>query len=149
MSFYRLSGILLAVTMTGCGVELAGADDELSRGASSNELAFARDVKVGDIILTSDNPKRGCWYLNKAENWYTNPRYCHAALVVEKTGETGITTIEALNTSQNIKVLSDREQDLVSDLETKLAVLRVTDPQGEELPAETIQTVVEQALAWS
>lgn len=148
MTTRRLSFfLLLATIMTGCGVGLAEGDEELTRGAASN-LEFARDVKVGDIILTSTNAERGCWYLNDAQNWYTDPRYCHAALVVERVGETGITTIEALNPSQNIQVLTDREQDLEGYLETKLAILRVKGKDGQPLSEATIQKVIEKALSW-
>jgi hypothetical protein len=119
------------------------------RSRATNDLAFVAKVQVGDIILTNDSAERGCWYLNKVENWYTNPRYCHAALVVERNGETGITTIEALNTSENIKVLPERQERLARAIETKLAVLRVKDNEGRPLSEQDLQKVVDQALAWT
>jgi hypothetical protein len=118
------------------------------RSTATNDLAFVAKVQVGDIILMNDSAVRGCWYLNKVENWYTDPRYCHAALVVERYGETGITTIEALNTTDNIQVLPSREARFARAIETKLAVLRMKDKEGRPLSEEDIQKVVDQALAW-
>src|SRR5512135_937038 len=93
----RRAFLALACLLSGCIAVLDDPEAEGERARTTNELAFAEKVRVGDIILTSTSAERGCWYLNKVENWYTNPRYCHAALVVERTGETSFTTIEALN----------------------------------------------------
>jgi hypothetical protein len=109
------------------------------------ELAFATKVKVGDIIVTSDNPAVGCWYLNKLSNWATKPRFCHAALVVGRDGPAGISTIEALNEQQGIQIMDQRQWGLVS---TKLAVLRVRDDQGAPLSDVEIQKVVTTAKGW-
>jgi len=156
MRSYLVGAVIITLVLGGCG----GIEDETSwdpwgGGGKADgiddvpaELAFATKIRTGDIILTSSDPERGCWYLNKLENWATNPRYCHAALVIAREGATGITTIEALNVDQDIQVLTGREHDLADDLETKLAVLRVVDDGGQPLSSDSIQAVVSKALEW-
>ena len=140
--------LALACWLPGCIAVLDDPEAQGERTRATNELAFAEKIRVGDIILTNTSAERGCWYLNKVENWYTDPRYCHAALVVERTGETSFTTIEALNTSDNIQVLPERQSSFARYTETKLAVLRVVDDEGRPLSDERIRAVVDQALAW-
>lgn len=148
--------LVLALLLGACG----GIDelDPLGPGPSGGkadsldnvppELLFATRVRAGDIILTSSDPERGCWYLNSVENWALDPRYCHAALVTEKVGLTGITTIEALNEGQDIRVLEHQEHSLAYDMETKLVVLRVVDDEAKLLSQSQISAVVAQALEW-
>ncbi len=139
--------LLLALGLSvGCTAE----ESYQPRGATERaDLAFAGSVKVGDIILTNDDAGRGCWYLNDVQNWLTDFRYCHAALVIERHGERGITTIEALNVSDGVQILEEREQVLSPYTETKLVVLRVLDDEGKPLDAEVMKDVITRARTYT
>jgi hypothetical protein len=143
---------LLATLLCACSPYEFSGDEPGSPGAWGKadgipaELEFATKVRVGDIILTSSGDGSSCWYLNKLQNWATKPRFCHAALVVERYGEVGFSTIEGLNESQGIQVITDAHEWLGND--PILAVLRVVDDDNEPLADEAIQEVVKTAMGW-
>lgn len=110
------------------------------------EARLAALIEVGDILVSSSDEGEECWYLSALENWATRPWFCHAALVVGKDQENGISTLEALNEGQDIQLLTHQEGSL--PYETKLAVLRVNDKSGLPLSPWQIQNVVVTAMQW-
>jgi len=149
MNVRALATLLLHVLVL---VPACGPAEDLNVGGRTTstwtgDLEFVNRVRPGDIVLTNVDSGRGCWYLNKLENWAMSPRYCHAALVTE-TDESSVTTIEALNPSQNLGIMKGRQDSWASYVQTKIAVVRVVDDEGQHLSSDEIQNVVDKALSW-
>jgi uncharacterized protein YycO len=152
----KATTLFFLLSLVACNGVISGPDPlqrSGTRGKADNVddaiQQLASQIQVGDIILTSNEPGRGCWYLNKVQNWAIDPRYCHAALVIERNGPTSVTTIEATNSDHGVQVAHGREQELVFNIFTKLAVLRVRDGNGQTLDSGTIQAVINKALQWT
>ncbi len=149
-SMLRTPSLLLLTLALSTSLACTAEESYQPRGATEKaDLAFVSSVKVGDIILTNTDSGRGCWYLSDLENWVTDFRYCHAALVIERHGERGITTVEALGVSSGVQILEERERQLSPYTETKLAVLRVLDDEGKELAPEVMKEVIAKARTYT
>lgn len=137
----RYAALLLAVTVGLWGCTDEGAYE--GNSADRADLRFASSVEVGDIILTNSQGA-GCWYLSGFQNAFTGFRYCHAALVIERTGANGITTIEAASPTVNVDIFEDRQEELsaYTGPGTNIVVLRVLDEDGNKLSPEMIDQVI-------
>lgn len=139
--------LLAALALGGCDTE------EIDNGFDSTraDLSFLPSVQVGDIILTSKNPERGCDYLNWFQNFLSNLRYCHAELVIdvkEYAGDTSITTIEAASIRTDVVIRKQRQRSLSRYTDTKLAVLRVVDENEQPLSAQLLSEAVAKSQEW-
>lgn len=107
------------------------------------EINIGKYAKPGDIMLTSSDSGRGCWYLSDNINKVLDPRYCHAELIIEVDENGDLRTIGALNEGQDVQIQRYTNEDLVDQAETKLAILRVRKDDGSELSKDEIGEVLE------